>query len=108
MTYKEFERQLGKAGIAARDLAALIRMNPNSITNYSSRGTVPSHLAVIASLLGEMAEQRVDFHRVLSGLDIERKKPRGAAYPGKFGGDKQEDLFCPPRKVRRKQPLTEG
>lgn len=102
MTYEEFQRQLGKARLDAREFAILLRMRPNSLTNYASVGRVPSHLAVIASLLGEMAERRVDFRGVLADLDIERKKPRGAAYPGKFGGDKQEDLFPPPERRRAK------
>ncbi len=96
MTYEEFQRQLGKAGLEARELAALLQMRPNSLTNYASLGRVPSHLAVIASLLGEMADRKVEFRGLLTSLDIERKKPRGAAYPGKFGGDRQEDLFPPP------------
>jgi len=58
-------------------------MNPNSVTNYAKSGEVPSHLAVIAALLGEMAERKIDFRTVLSKIEIEHKKPRGGA--GRFG-----------------------
>jgi hypothetical protein len=93
MTYGEFQRQLGKAGITAREFADLIRMNRNSVTNCSQKGEVPSHLAVIVSLMGEMAEHRVDFRNVLGKVEIEPKKPRGGAAKGRFGGNKQPDLF---------------
>ena len=55
MAYAEFQQELKKAQLTAREFARLIRMNESSITNYSSKGTVPSHLAVIAKLIGTMA-----------------------------------------------------
>jgi hypothetical protein len=91
MTYDEFQRQLGKAGITTREFAELIRMNRNSITNCSQKGEVPSHLAVIASLMGEMAEHHVNFKAALEKIDIEPKKPRGASPNGIFGRKKQAD-----------------
>lgn len=85
MIYEEFRRQLGKAGLTAKDFAELVKLNSNSITNYAKSGEVPSHLAVIAALLGEMAERKIDFRDVLSRIEIEPNKPRGAG----FGGSKQ-------------------
>ncbi len=96
MTYAEFQRQLGKAGLSIRAFATLVKMNSNSISNYSKVGEVPAHLAVIAVLMGEMAERRIDFKSALSKIHIEPKKPRGRARPGRFGGDPQHDLdFLP-------------
>ncbi len=91
MTYDEFQRQIAKAGLSNRGFADLIQMNPNSLTNYAG-GEVPTHLAVISALLGEMADRKIDFTTVLSRLQIKRKKPRGAASRGKFGGDKQRQF----------------
>lgn len=114
MTYEEFQCELGKAGLTAREFAELICMNPNSVTNCSMKGSVPSHLAVMAALMGEMNERKVDFRHVLTRIDIEPKKPRGAARPGKFGGDKQGDLpILPPSAGRqasdsRKRRPAEG
>lgn len=85
MNYDEFRRQLGKAGLTAKDFAELVKLNRNSVTNYAKVGKVPSHLAVIAALLGEMAERKIDFRDVLSRIEIEPNKPRGAG-AGKFGG----------------------
>lgn len=84
MDYEEFRRQLGKAGLSAKEFAELIKLNRNSVTNYAQSGTVPSHLAVIATLLGEMAERKIDFRDVLSRIEITPNKPRGSG----FGGSK--------------------
>src|SRR4051794_6881181 len=92
MTYDEFQRHIGKAGLKIHQFADLVKMNRVSISNYGKKGEVPSHLAVIAALLGEMADRKIDYREVLSRIDIVSKKPRGAGI-GKFGGDKQEDLF---------------
>jgi len=92
MTYDEFSRQVGKAGLTIREFADLIKMNRVSLSNCARRGEVPSHLAVIATLLGEMAERKIDYRPLLSSVEIKRKKPRGAGVGGKFGGDKQIGL----------------
>lgn len=85
MTYDDFLRHIGRAGLKLHEFAALVKMNPNSVTNYAKAGEVPAHLAVIAVLLGEMTEHGIDFHESLSKIDIAPKKPRGAGI-GKFGG----------------------
>lgn len=92
MVYEEFQRQLGKAGLTIREFAALMRMNSNSVTNYSKAGEVPSHLAVIAALLGAMAEKRMNFRSVLQDVEISAKRPRGNPEKGRFGSNKQIDL----------------
>lgn len=91
MTYEEFQRQIGKAGLTIREFADLVKMNRISISNYGQKGEVPSHLAVIAALLGEMAERKIDYRDTLSRIEILPKKPRGAGI-GKFGGNKQMGL----------------
>jgi hypothetical protein len=92
MTYMEFYRQLGKAGLSIREFAELVKMNQNSVTNCAKRGAVPTHLAVISALLGEMGDHKIDFRAVLSKLDITAKKPRGGAAKGRFAGSKQTEL----------------
>lgn len=92
MTYEEFRRQLGKAGISARKFAELVKLNPNSITNYARQGEVPSHLAIIILLMAEMAENGIKFQEVISRINITPHKIRGSAAKGRFGGNKQMDL----------------
>ncbi len=65
MTYTEFKRQLGKAGLTVRAFAALLGQTPNSITNYASKGEVPTHLAIIATLMAEMVDAGLEFRVAL-------------------------------------------
>lgn len=92
MTYDEFRRQLGKAGLSVKGFAELIKQTPNSITNYATQGEVPPHLAIIAALMGDMAESGVDFRGTLARIQFTASKPRGGATKGRFGGSKQIDL----------------
>lgn len=85
MTYDEFKRQVGKAGLTAKDFADLVKLNPNTITNYAQSGEVPPHLAIIVALMGEMAENNLDFRPVISKIKLDTKKTRGSS-KGHFGG----------------------
>lgn len=89
MTYEEFITELNKAGLTVRRFAELMSMQPNSVSNNKKKGDVPVHLAVIASLLAEMASRDIDYAPVFERIEPSRKKPRGAAKAGKFGGDPQ-------------------
>lgn len=93
MTYDEFQRQVYKAGLTLIEFAELTKMNRISLSNRRKKGDVPSHWAVTAVLVAEMAERKIDFREILSRIEIESKKPRGAGMRGKFGGDKQRDLM---------------
>ena len=54
MPYTEFQRLVGKAGLSIKEFAALLDMKPNSITNYSKQGVVPTHIVVIVALISTM------------------------------------------------------
>jgi hypothetical protein len=92
MTYEQFLAELGKAGLSVRAFADLIGMNRNSVSNYASREEVPRHLALIAVLISEMNVRGIAYQDVVSRVGMTLKKPRGGAKPGRFGGDKQEQL----------------
>lgn len=89
MTYSDFIAELNKAGLTVRRFAELMGMQPNSISNNRKSGEIPMHLAVIASLIAEMAGRGVAYAPIFERLVPSRKKPRGAAKPGKFAGDPQ-------------------
>ena len=89
MMYDEFKRQLGKAGISGREFSRLVKLNPNSLTNYAKTGKIPAHWAIIAVLIGEMAEQGLNYRSVIERIEIEPNKVRGAAKYGYFGGNKR-------------------
>lgn len=67
-------------------------MNRASLSNLAKKEEVPAHLAIIATLLGEMAEQRVEFRPALSRIDIKPKKPRGTSLAaGRRSGEGEND-----------------
>ncbi|QXA07328.1 helix-turn-helix domain-containing protein [Acinetobacter pittii] len=68
MPYSEFQRLVGKAGLTIKDFAELLGMNPNSITNYHKVGAIPSHIAIIISLISTMKDQGIDFSQVFERL----------------------------------------
>lgn len=92
MTYDDFLAELGKAGLSVRAFAELVGMNPNSVSNYASTGEVPRHLAFIAVLLAEINVHGLDFQPAIERVSANRKRPRGRGRPGRFGGDKQDQL----------------
>lgn len=92
MTYDEFRRQLGKAGLSAKSFAELIKQNPNSITNYAAQGEVPPHLAIIVTLMADMADHELDFRVALSRIRFEAAKHRGSAVKGRFGGNQKRSV----------------
>lgn len=94
MTYDEFKRHVGKSGLTIKAFAELLKLNRASISNHAKSGEVPTHLAVIAVLLAEFAERKINFREILEHIEITNKKPRGAGL-GKFGGDPQNLLFPP-------------
>lgn len=89
MTYDAFITELNRAGLTVRRFATLMCMQPNSISNNKKKGEVPAHLAVIASLLSEMALNDLDFHPVFARLGPNPKKARGASKTGKFARERQ-------------------
>ena len=64
MSNKEIQRLVGKAGLSIKEFAALLDMKPNSITNYSKQGVVPTHIAVIVALISTMKDEGLDFYPI--------------------------------------------
>lgn len=77
MKYEAFCEELRQVGLSGRAFARLLKLNPNSIPNYKARGEVPSHLAVIASLIRALYDAGVDYEAVIARVPIEKKAPRG-------------------------------
>ncbi len=65
MRYDEFKKCLKVAGLSVKELAELLDMQPNSITNYRARVSVPRHLEVVASLLAALESNGIDRSTVL-------------------------------------------
>ena len=60
MTYSEFQIELIKIGLSIKDLASLLGMHPNSITNYKSKEVLPLNLAIVITLLAELKINGID------------------------------------------------
>lgn len=88
MKYEEFRRQLGKAGLTVKAFAQLIKQNPNSVSNYSARGEVPPSLAIMAALMGDMAEAGVDYRATLAKIEFESARSKNDPTKSVFGKKK--------------------
>nr|WP_244619859.1 XRE family transcriptional regulator [Methylobacterium oryzae] len=92
MLYADFLTELERAGLTIREFASLVQMRPNSVSNYASRGEIPTHLGIIAALISELNKHGVGHQSVFGRLHLSGKRPRGRAGPGRFGGDRQGRL----------------
>lgn len=71
MTYQELQIQLLKMNLTIKDLAKLIGMNPNSITNYKSKDLIPLNLAIILSLIISLKNNGIDPETIIN--EVKRK-----------------------------------
>jgi len=92
MNYDEFKRQLGKAGLSIKEFADLLQISCNSVSNYSAKGLVPAHFAVTATLMGEMADKKIDFRTPIANLELSTRKPRTPKSLTGFGRNKQYSI----------------
>ena len=79
MQYYAFQDELRRAGLTVAAFARLLKLNPNSITNYRRSDAVPQHLALIAALLGTLRENGIDVTPVFDRIPIASKAPRGSS-----------------------------
>ena len=83
MTYDEFRIELEGAKLSLREFAALLKLNPNSLTNYKAIGTVPDHIALIATLIHELVQQGVEYRQAIKRVRVTPKAPRGRGIAAK-------------------------
>lgn len=85
MNYEEFRRHLGKAGLTNKAFAELVVINEKSVTNMAQKPAVPNNYAVIALLMGELADNGIEFKSKLLKLDLKEAKPRGLGFKSTGG-----------------------
>lgn len=83
MDYEEFRRHLGKAGLTNKAFAELLSINEKSITNMAQKPEIPNHYAVIALLMGELADNGIEFKEKVLNLELKLAKPRGKGFTSK-------------------------
>ena len=76
MDYEEFIRNIRKTGLTIKEFANLIKTNPNSITNLSTKEKMPKNLAIIAVLLGEIADKGIEYKYLFEKMDLQPQKAR--------------------------------
>lgn len=81
MQYGEFHKRVRKSGLSIKGFAEFVGMDRRSISNYSKKGEVPDHLALIALLLAELVKYEVEPSIIQTRLDALGRRPRkrGAA-----------------------------
>jgi transcriptional regulator with XRE-family HTH domain len=68
MDYDEFRRRLGKAGLSIKDFASILYISATTVSNYKKKGAVPLHMAIIVTLLAEMAENHLGYRSLLANI----------------------------------------
>ena len=69
MDYKTFKVYVRRAGLGIKEFAHLAGMNHKSVSNYSKRGEVPTHLALLALMMVELVQLDVDLNQILTKLE---------------------------------------
>lgn len=72
-----FKDNIKKTGLSIEQFSMLIKTSHQSISNYSIKGTVPKHLAIISILMLEMVKKDVCFLHLFENLDIVSLQKRG-------------------------------
>ena len=70
MNYSEFRRHLGKAGMTVNLFASYLGANASSVSNHAKSGKVPRSYAILAVLLGDLADRKIHVADLLSNFDI--------------------------------------
>ena len=86
MTYSEFRRHLGKAGMTINEFAAYLCVRPSSVSNYAKTGEVPRTYAMLAVLMGEAVDRGVPIADVFTRYGI-------TPQPTETGNVRQFDMF---------------
>ncbi len=87
MDYQTFKLCVRRAGMEIKDFAGMVGLNHRSISNYSKRGEIPMHLAIMAVMMVELVKQDVDLKAVFAKSELtgrHRKKTEGG-FKGKRG-----------------------
>lgn len=88
MRYEDFHKRLTRAELSVKEFAGFLGVNPRSISNYSQKGEVPNHLALIALMLAELIKYDVKLKDIISTLSKFGSKPRKRGVAGFRGKTK--------------------
>lgn len=69
MDYRTFKEWVRKTGLDIKGFSSLLGMSHGSISNYSARGEVPRHVALMAVMMVELDRLNVNVHDLIAKLD---------------------------------------
>lgn len=79
MNYGTFKEWVRRTGLDLKEFATLLGMNQGSISNYSGRGEVPRHMALLAVMMAELDRHNVNIYDLIAKLDEPGKQPKKLA-----------------------------
>lgn len=80
MDYQSFKECVRLSGLGIKDFARHLGLNHKSVSNYSSRGVVPDHLALIALMLMELKRHNIPFTPIFSRVRGNADTPPPSIY----------------------------
>ena len=70
MDYHEFRRHVGKSGLTINEFASFLNIKASAVSNYARKPAVPVAYRIIAVLMGEFADRKIDYRSVLKSHGI--------------------------------------
>jgi len=80
MTFIEFKKTLLDAEISIPKFSKLIKVSEKNIQAYKKKGEVPNTIAVIVSCFSAMHKDGIDFHSLITSLELQAKTKKGAGF----------------------------
>lgn len=80
MTFIEFKKTLLDTEISIPKFSKLIKVSEKNIQAYKKKGEVPNTIAVIVSCFAVMHQADIDYHALVSSLELKAKTKKGAGF----------------------------
>ena len=83
MTFIEFKKHLLDAEITLPKFSKLIKVSEKNLQSYKKKGEVPNPIAVIVACFVEMKKAGLDYHEIVTTLDLKAKTKEGVGFAKK-------------------------
>lgn len=80
MTFIDFKKLLLDADISLPKFSKLIKVSEKNIQSYKKKGEVPNTIAVIATCFATMNTNGLDYHYIITALELKAKTKKGAGF----------------------------
>jgi hypothetical protein len=83
MTFIDFKKLLLDAELTIPKFTELIKVSEKNIQAYKKKKEVPNTIASIAACFATMNQKGMDFRKLISDLNLEKKEKKGAGFSKK-------------------------